>query len=130
MSERQERNLVESIVAQPDTVMSKELQRKMVAKDRLTESDFVMWRNFEPQTQNGKREKQCSNSCAIGPKPVGETGNQFAYIFQLIGLVNGQQTLERIVLAARPVRLRKEGPGIRVIPNTDPMSKDLPHHLC
>ena len=45
-------------------------------------------------------------------------------------MVNGQQTLERIVLAAKPVRLQKEGLGIRVIPNADPMSKNLPHHLC
>ena len=30
----------------------------MVAKDRLTESDNVVWRNFEPQTQNRKREKK------------------------------------------------------------------------
>ena len=60
----------------------------------------------------------------------GETGNKSAYTFQLIGLVSGQQTLERIVLAARLVRLRKEGLGIHVIPNVDPMSKGLPHHLC
>ena len=49
---------------------------------------------------------------------------------QLIGLVSGQQTLEGIVLAAKPVRLRKEGLGIRVNPNADPMSKGLLHYLC
>ena len=68
MSERPERDRVESVEAQLNTVMSEEF-RNMVAKDRLTESDYVMWRNFEPQTQNRKREKKlCSNSYAIGPR--------------------------------------------------------------
>ena len=68
MSERPERDRVESFEAQLNTVMSEEF-RNMVAKDRLTESDFAMWRNFEPQTQNRKREqKLCSNSYAIGPR--------------------------------------------------------------
>ena len=85
-----------------------------------------MWRNFEPQTQNKRREKKlCSDSYAIGPRQ--QTNLR---IYQLVGLVNGQQTLERIVLAAKPVRLRKEGLGSRVNPNADPMSKGLPHHLC
>ena len=39
----------------------------------------------------------------------GETWNPSVYIFQLVGLVSGQHTPERIVLAARLVRLRKEG---------------------
>ena len=44
MSERPERNLVESVVAHLNRVMSEEFKKKkMVAKDRLTESDFVMW---------------------------------------------------------------------------------------
>ena len=92
----------------------------------IDRADYVMWRNFEPQTQNQRREKKlCSDSYAIGPR---QQTNLRTY--QLIGLVNGQQTLERIVLAAKPVRLRKEGFGIRVNPNADPMSKHLSHHLC
>ena len=92
----------------------------------IDRADYVMWRNFEPQIQNKRREKKlCSDSYAIGP-----TQQTNLRTYQLIGLVNGQQTLERVVLAGKPVRLRKEGLGIRVNPNADPMSKGLLHHLC
>ena len=105
--------------------------RNMVAKDRLTESDNVMWRNFEPQTQNRSERKTVFKLLHNRTKATnGETWNQSAYIFQLIRQVNGQQILERIVLAAKPVRLRKEGLGIRVIPKADPMSKKLSHHFA
>ena len=127
MSERLERDRVESFEAQLNTVMSEEF-RNMVEKDRLTESDYAMWQNFEPQSERKKTVFKLLRNRTKATN--GETRNQSAYMFQLIRLVNGQQTLERIVLAAKPVGLRKEGLGIRVIPNDDPMSKNLPHHLC
>ena len=69
-----------------------------------------MWRNFEPQTQNKKaREKNVFRLLRNRTKATNQFGT-----YPLVGLVNVQQTLERIVLAAKPVRLRKEGLGIRV----------------
>ena len=85
-------------------------------------TDNVMWRDW-----NRRHRKKGERKTVFRQTKV---TNQFAYIFQVIGLVNVQRTLARIVLAARPVRLRKEGLGIRVIPNPDPVSKGLPHHLC
>ena len=79
----------------------------MIAKDRLTESHNVMWRNFEPQTQTEARENNVQTLAQSDQGNNAET----SYKFQLIRLVNGQQ-----IQRNKPVRLRREGLGIHVIP--------------
>ena len=83
-------------------------------------ADYVMWRNFEPQTQNKRREKNCVRTKAT---------NQFAYI-----PVNrtGQWSTNSGKNCSRneASETAKGRLGIRVNANADPMSKGLPHHLC